>query len=348
MPVLVDSGVGVDVVYPGSSLSTPGSVDQLQQSNHRPVPLMRHKVPGPGAYTPHGGQLAGQHNSYIAAKNKPPEFSHYHSDRNFEFATDDSPGPCYSPSTVKGENKHAVFSQNDRFRRGGPRAREGGEAAFTHTSRVTPGVGTYESTSVDQYKYSREGVGDPKFSSKIGTFAQSPRRHHVADSKQNLMMSAQPFISETHMRENIGLHSPGPAAYGRVEEADRSVRARQPEFSFSHTEREAGSETALRLAANVSPGPTYNTCSRSTTKVGCTLSGSQAPAFGFGTAPRLTKIWDEMDTRGTPMKNEMAKRRFILSKQQQEPSGVWSPGPIYFPASSLGPAVGICGSSRWT
>lgn len=337
-----------DLVYPGSFVAHPGSMDQLQQCNHKPVPLMMHRVPGPGAYTPHGGQLAGQHHSYIGStRQKPPEFSHYHADRNFSHSTDDSPGPCYSPSPGKGINPHAVFSQNDRFRRGGARAREGGEAAFVHTSRITPGVGTYDATSVDQYKYSREGLGDPKCGSRIGTFAQSPRKHHVADSRPDLMVSTQPFISETHMRENLGLHSPGPAAYKGVQEAEKAVRVKLPEFSFSHTQREAGTETALRLAASVSPGPTYNTCTRSSTKVGCTLPGSQAPAFGFGTAPRLNKIWDEMDSRGTPMKNDMAKRRFILSKQMCEPSGVWSPGPIYFPASSLGTAVGICSSDRW-
>lgn len=261
---------------------------------------------------------------------------------------DHSPGPVYYPTVAPtGHNPHAVFTQNDRFRRGGSRAKEGGEAAWVTTSRITPGVGTYSQPSVDSYKFAREGSNcDPKSSSRLGSFAQFGRKHHVADSTI-LMRSTQPFISETHMRENIGLHSPGPAAYKGVQEAEKAVSVRLPEFSFAHTQREVGTETALRLAASVSPGPTYNTCTRSSTKVGCTLPGSQAPAFGFGTAPRLNKIWDDMESKGIPMKNETSKQRFILAKQMSEPNGVWSPGPIYFPKSTVGRGVGICGSDRW-
>ena len=43
----------------------------------------------------------------------------------------------------------------------------------------------------------------------------------AADGKVEQMVSTQPFISETHMRENMGLHSPGPAAYGGVGAAEK-------------------------------------------------------------------------------------------------------------------------------
>jgi hypothetical protein len=114
--------------------------------------------------------------------------------------------------------------------------------------------------------------------------------------------------------------------------------------------RDAGTDNTVRLKMDASPGPAYNTRMVSSTRVGCTLAGSHAPAFGFGTAPRLnTKIWEEMENQEVDAKNETAKQRFVLARSLAQPGGGWSPGPIYFPKSTLGgKSVKICGSDRWS
>ena len=104
----------------------------------------------------------------------------------------------YYPSSPKDRNPKAVFTRADRFNT---------EAA--NSAAPSPGP-KYLPPNVNTFMHSVVGNCN-----KVGTFSQFVPRHHIADNSHSSKssgqsagiqtVSTQPFISETHMRENMGL-----------------------------------------------------------------------------------------------------------------------------------------------
>jgi hypothetical protein len=109
---------------------------------------------------------------------------------------------------------------------------------------------------------------------------------------------------------------------------DHPLTASSASYSFQRTPTREGTEIALLEKRQHGPGPAAYRHHFDWTKASSCPSSSGAPRYSFGTSVRQTTI-DRAEA--------VPKTRFVTAEHAAHDNlGVWSPGPIYFPVSTLG------------
>lgn len=276
-----------------SQAREPGGASTRSSSGN---PFHKLYTPGPGAYSPNTTRYGSRDAASIGfgtARQRPP---HVCIQDNIA-----SPGPIYKPNKEVVSSLTAPIHYSFGRQYPGSRYEPGAELAPNHP-HWNPGPGEYEPKTLASGKLRQPGADAPK-----PVFGSSNK---MVSPQSNF--SATVFLSQKHaMRENVGVHSPGPAAYSPDTSPTRVAAA---EYSLG---KKAASYFDLYLdpQRQLSPGPMY------TPKV---KTWGNDPRATFGKAPSR---WEpEANLSATP---------FISKQHAYLNHGVHSPGPgVYSPETS--------------
>uniref|UniRef100_A0A7S0RZR0 Uncharacterized protein n=1 Tax=Chlamydomonas leiostraca TaxID=1034604 RepID=A0A7S0RZR0_9CHLO len=259
-------------------------------------PFQKLYTPGPGAYSPATTRYGAKDTSafgFGTARQRPPHVCIQDSVV--------SPGPIYMPrkdgvSMLTSPLTHRFGKQFP-----GSRFEAGAELASNHP-HWNPGPGQYEPASLANGRLRQPGLDAPKTVFGSATKLVTPQSN----------FSGTVFVSHGHSRrENVGVHSPGPAAYSPDTSPTRAAAA---DFTMG---KKAPSYFDLYLdpQRQTSPGPVY------------------VPKIKtWGTDPRAT--FGKAPPRWEPETN-YAAAPFLTKRHERVNQGVHSPGPgVYSPEAS--------------
>mmetsp|Transcript_38647 Transcript_38647/g.85983 ORF Transcript_38647/g.85983 Transcript_38647/m.85983 type:complete len:523 (-) Transcript_38647:1004-2572(-) len=279
---------------PGSPLH--GALSQAPQGTS---PFKKIYTPGPGAYTPATDRFGGRDGnkfSFGTSRQRPPHVC-------IQDAVV-SPGPVYRPLVDSISNAYKIPQYS--FGRQLLGSRFNLSASMpSNCPHWNPGPADYEVSSLYKGGNKDPGVDAPKT-----VFGRSQKL-----VSPETRFSATVFVSKEHAkRENLNIHSPGPAQYSPDVSPTRSA---SEAFSLG-AKASSYFDVFLDPARQPSPGPIYNTSHmdrRGTRSWGCD------PKATFG---RANKLWEpEVNMSATTF---ISKEHAMRANQ-----AVHSPGPIYFP-----------------
>lgn len=278
----------------GSGSPSPRPTASLAGGASSASPFKKLYTPGPGAYSPHTnryGRAEASSFGFGTARQRPPNTCIQ--DNIF------SPGPIYLPS--KESTSLCTNPVQYRFGKHFVGSRFDASAEMPSNSpHWNPGPANYEPAMLPTGKIRAPGADAPR-----PVFGSSQK---LVSAEINF--SATVFVSHGHARrENVGVHSPGPAAYSpdtsptRAAAATYSLGAKAPSYF----------DIYLDPTRQLSPGPQY---ASQLDRTGKRTWGAE-PRATFGKGP---KAWE-------PEVNLSAAPFISKAHAPHVNQGVHSPGP---------------------